>query len=361
MPRKFLVWAAAGLAAAGFVAAGLPAAEEMLAGGPYVVNVTQRSATVAWVVEDGSAVLSAGGRQIKSSPALRVEKSNFTGLQPNTVYHYEIPGHPELKGSFKTAPAPGTPFQFVVYGDTRTRDDVHRKVVEAIDKYASPDFIVQTGDMVADGSDSSLWPAFFSIEQPLLRKTAYFPSLGNHERNDSYFYQLFGDRPYYSFNWGNAHFSVLDSDLPNVAPSASARDTFWGEETHWLEEDLQRAQNSEFRFVVAHHPPMTAVSRRQGDNPHMTALLPMFEKFKVTAGLFGHDHNYQHYLKNGVHYFISGGGGAPLYDVDSPPAGITRKVLSSENFLLVKVEGKTLRVEAFEPGGETIEITTISH
>ncbi|HUB32094.1 MAG TPA: metallophosphoesterase [Bryobacteraceae bacterium] len=337
-------------------------AEEKLAGGPYVVNVTQRAATLAWVVDTGSAVLTTGaGQTVKSSPALRVEKTNFTGLQPGTTYQYEVPGHAEARGSFKTAPAPGAPFQFVAYGDTRTRNDVHRKVVAAILKYASPDFIVQSGDMVADGSDSSLWPTFFDIESPLLRKAAYFPALGNHERNDSYFYEFFSPRAYYSFNWGNAHFAVMDSDVPNVAPDASARDAFWTAETRWLEDDLAGSQKAEFRFVVAHHPPLTAVERRQDDNPHMKALMPMFEKYKVTAGLFGHDHNYQHYLRNGVHYFISGGGGAPLYDVNSPPAGITQKVVSTENFMIFKVDGKKLRVQVLDPEGETIDVTDIAH
>jgi len=349
------------LCIAALLAAGLLPAEDRLAGGPYVINVTQRSATLMWVLDSGGAVLSTGGREVKSSPALRVEKSHFTGLQPNTVYDYEVPGHPEWKGSFKTAPPPGMPFQCVVYGDTRTRHDVHRKVIDGIMKYASPDFIVQTGDMVADGSDSTLWPIFFDIERPLLRKAAYFPALGNHERNDSYFYQFFGGRAYYSFNWGNAHFTILDSDLPNVAPTKAARDAFWAEETRWLEDDLDRAQSSEFRFVVAHHPPMTAVSSRQGDNPHMTGLMPMFEKYKVSATFYGHDHNYQHYLKNGVHYFTTGGGGAPLYDVNVPPADLTQKVVSTENFVVMKVEGKTARLEAFEPDGETIEVTAISH
>ncbi len=336
-------------------------AEEKLAGGPYVVNVTQHSATVTWIVDAGTTVLSAAGQPVKSSPALRAERTNFTGLKPNTTYTYEVPGHAEASGSFKTPPAPGAPFQFVVYGDTRTRDDVHRKVVAAILKYAAPDFIVQSGDMVADGSDSSLWPTFFSIESPLLRKASYFPALGNHERNDSYFYEFFSPRAYYSFNWGNAHFAVMDSDLPNTAPDAAARDAFWTAETRWLEDDLAQSQKAEFRFVVAHHPPLTAVSRRQGDNPHMTALMPLFEKYKVTAGLFGHDHNYQHYLRNGIHYFISGGGGAPLYDVNTPPAGITKKVVSTENFMICKVDGKKLRVEVLDPEGETIDLTDIVH
>jgi len=51
---------------------------------------------------------------------------------------------------------------------------------------------------------------------------------------------------------------------------------------------------------MAHHPPFTAVPSRQGTNTHMTALTAMFEKYHVSAGFFGHDHNYQHYLKNGI-------------------------------------------------------------
>ena len=104
---------------------------------------------------------------------------------------------------------------------------------------------------------------------------------------------------------------------------------------------------------------MTAVSTRQGDNIHITGLIPMLQTYRVTAGLFGHDHNYQHYEKGAVHYFITGGGGAPLYDVDKPPPEITKKVASTENFLVVKVDGKSLRFEAVKPNGEIIEVTQI--
>ena len=75
----------------------------------------------------------------------------------------------------------------------------------------------------------------------------------------------------------------------------------------------------------------------------------------MAAGLSGHDHNYQHYLKNGVHYIVSGGGGAPLYDVNRPPAGVTQKVASIENFVVVKVEGKTAHVQAIDINGASIE------
>jgi hypothetical protein len=133
-------------------------------------------------------------------------------------------------------------------------------------------------------------------------------------------------KPYYSFNWGAAHFTVINSELANVSASQPERDAFWQEQTRWLEADLQDAQKSDFRFVFAHHPPMTAVKRRQGDNPHMTALEPIFEKYGVAAAFFGHDHNYQH-LRRDVHY-SSRVEAAHLYDVDMPPEDIKIKVAS---------------------------------
>ena len=338
-------------------------AEEKLAGGPYVVNAGQRSATVVWIVEKGQATLGAEPDKLeKSGPVLRADKVTFTGLKPGTTYYYNATGTQQGKGSFKTAPSGPSSFQFVVYGDTRTRHDVHRQVIDALLKHADPDLILHTGDLVANGADASLWPVFFDIERELLRKAAFFPTLGNHERNDRSFYDFFdlSTTPYYSFNWGTCHFIVLDSDITSVSRSEAAREAFWSEQVRWLEEDLQKSQSADFRFVSAHHPPVTAVERRQGDNPHVTALMPMFEKYKVTAGFFGHDHNYQHYLQNGVHYFTTGGGGAPLYDVDKPPEGITKKVSRTENFVVVSVKGKTVRVEAFKPDGQILDATELN-
>jgi predicted phosphodiesterase len=339
----------------------VPAApREKVVGGPYVVNVGPRSATVMWIVQTGQASLGgAPGKKDKTEPILRPERAFFTGLQPGHKYYYQSFAGAAGKGSFQTPPAGASQFQFVVYGDTRTRHDVHRRVISAILKYANPDFVVHTGDLVENGDDASLWPIFFSAERLLLRKAAFYPVIGNHDRNAKYYYDFLDAKPYYSFNWGSAHFTVIDSDIANAAPTKAERDAFWAEQTRWLEADLQAGQKADFRFLFAHHPPMTAVKSRQGDNPHMTALEPMFEKYKLTAGFFGHDHNYQHYLLNGVHYFITGGGGAPLYDVDLPPPGITRKVESIENFVVVKVDGAKARFEALKPNGETLDVTEL--
>jgi 3',5'-cyclic AMP phosphodiesterase CpdA len=223
-------------------------------------------------------------------------------------------------------------------------------------KQGIPDFVLHTGDLVADGYDSSLWPIFFDIERDLLRQTAFFPSLGNHERNSQEFYDFFRvATPYYSFNWGNAHFIVLNSDFGNAAASRSAREAFWAAQTSWLDEDLAASQKADYRFVAAHHPPMSAVTSRQNFNARMIALMPLLERYRVTAAFFGHDHNYQHYLKNGIHYVVTGGGGAPLYDVDKPAPGITLKVASTENFVSIRVNGKTAAVQAIAIDGSKLD------
>ena len=121
------------------------AAGQKIVGGPAVVNVTASTATVVWVVESDQATLRApGGAAARVSPSLRVEKTTLAGLQPNTRYEYGVGGADGVKGSFKTPPNGAAPFQFVVFGDTRTRHDVHRRVIQAIIKHGVPDFVVNT-------------------------------------------------------------------------------------------------------------------------------------------------------------------------------------------------------------------------
>jgi len=354
MRKLILLFAAI---AAIVLTSGLFTAAEKIVGGPFVVGVTGKAARVAWIVKEDEVSLRTVAGNAVTSPSLRVQATSFTDLQPNTRYEYNVGLLGESgKGSFKTAPADAQPFRFLVYGDNRTRHDVHRQVVSQILKHGIPDLVLQTGDMVEDGNNSAQWPVFFQIENELLRQTAFFPALGNHERNTHYFEDIFHEgAPYYSFDWGNAHFTVIDSDIANISRHEREQSIFWNEQTRWLEEDLLANQKADFRFVMAHHPPFTAVASRQGNNQHMTALTPMFEKYHVSAAFFGHDHNYQHFFKNGIHYVTTGGGGAPLYDVSKPPEGITLKAVRIEHFVSVSVDGKTARFQAIAIDGRTIE------
>ncbi len=328
-------------------------AAEGLVGGPYVVNVSSKSATVMWVVRSNEVKLGTSAGELNNiAPALRCEKVTYSGLKPGTLYYYEVPGVEGGKGAFKTAPEGPASFKFVVYGDTRSRHDLHQKVVDAIAKSA-PDFVAHTGDLVADGSDTGQWPRFFGIEKELLKQTAFFPVLGNHERNNPQYYEFFDVKTgYYSFDWGGAHFTMLNTDFVG---EAAEKDEFWTRQLAWLTADLKKAQGADFRFLVFHNPPFTAVKKRQQEGGLSRSLVPLFEQYRVTAVFNGHDHNYQRHVKNGVQYIVTGGGGAPLYPVDGPIPGLTEKVESTEHFVQVKVEGKAATLEAVALDGRVIE------
>src|SRR6266481_9649874 len=78
---------------------------DKVVGGPYVVNVGSRTATVVWVVETARPSLGTEpGKSDKTAPALSVEKVSFKGLDAGKTYYYDTNGSEEGKGSFKTPP-----------------------------------------------------------------------------------------------------------------------------------------------------------------------------------------------------------------------------------------------------------------
>jgi len=312
--------------------------------GPYVTSISPTSATVMWITGP-----------VGQPPAFQVRGQVLDKLTPGKRYEYEAPG--AGKGSFTTPPADDGDFSFVVFGDNRTRHDVYKQVSAAITA-AKPTFVVHTGDLVAAGRDATLWPIFFDISREWLRNSVILPSLGNHEQNSPYWYQFFArgrERGYYSQDWGPIHWTILNSDAGNAVPPAGV-EAFWKEQIAWLERDLAANQKARFRFVAFHHPPFTAMLRRQEGASRIAARLnPVFRKYNVQAVFCGHDHNYQRHVEDGIQYVVTGGGGAPLYDVDAPVPGKTVKAEKVENYVYAEMKKGLIRVEARTPDGRVID------
>ncbi len=342
--------------------ADVPGRAPKLHGAPYVTQVTATSALVNWMVRVGPISVGESPEQLTTAATgWRVERVPLTGLKPGTTYYYDVlrDGSAEGRGQFTTAPRPGAPgdFSFIVYGDTRSRHDVHRLVANKIGQQEY-DFAVHTGDLVADGGKPDMWPPFFENGQELLRKSAIFPALGNHERNSPSFYEVFNAdrRGYYSFDWGNAHFAVINSDVNNYTATPEGREKYWNEQLQWLDKDLAAAAKADYRFVVFHHPPYTATGQRQQGSARIAEIVtPVIGKHKVSAVFSGHDHNFQHHVTGGVHYVVTGGGGAPLYETDALIPEVTIAAERVENFVVVRVNGKKASATAISLDGRTLD------
>jgi predicted phosphodiesterase len=197
-------------------------------------------------------------------------------------------------------------FTFVVYGDTQeqlpmfTQLDRHKIVADRIAAENDISFILHCGDLVGDADNPEEWNRFFEAARFALAKTPIFPVLGNHENNSSDYYDAFGVSQWYSFDCGNTHFAMLDSNSLTAI------------QAEWLTEDL--SDDTDWKFAVFHHPPYSSANYHWGGWLDLrTAWEPVFVANDVNAVFNGHVHVYERYYENGIHYAVLGIGGGPCY------------------------------------------------
>jgi len=278
----------------------------------------------------------------------------------------------------------GAHWRFAVVGDTREGDRVHRELVAALVAEPELALLINTGDLVNSGERDDEWQRFFEIEQPLLARMPLYPALGNHDL-DADRRSLAGWQRWIvhrrgparaspagtalAVEHGNALFLVLDDMLDlEPGPVATARQpadsaTISAAQLLFVEDALRRAAADpriQHRIVIVHAGPFTIVPRRAG-SAALRQLLPLLRENGVELLISGHDHHYAHGVDaSGLHYVVSGGGGAPLYEVGKAPqpqpaAGALLKTESSYHYLVVDVAGPQLSVTARRVDGTLIE------
>ena len=149
------------------------------------------------------------------------------------------------------------------------------------------------------------------------------PTMGNHDwqvQRGRPYYKYFGDRAgpdgkgYYSYNVGNWHVIVLNSEL---AVEASVEDV--REQEQWLRDDLLK--NRAKCTLAYFHRPLFSSAFRSGD-PHVRAIWEFLYANNVDLILNGHDHHYERFLPQtpagvvdsvrGIEQILVGTGGASL-------------------------------------------------
>jgi hypothetical protein len=224
-----------------------------------------------------------------------------------------------------TLAVPRSGLSFCVFGDCQPAGDPSRiritqSVMRAI-ALEQPQFVMGLGDYIdgAKGIEATRqqWLRFFSAISPLTQSPAIPLALavGNHDYGSPLFDQYFGRR-YFSFDVGSVHLIVLDSQQPGQYSQVA------GTQWQWLVNDLAAAAQARLIFVTIHQP-LFPVGVHRGSSldryPNFRDRLHLLlARNKVSAVFSGHEHLYNHQQRDGVHYFISGGGGAPLY---AQPAG----------------------------------------
>ena len=241
-----------------------------------------------------------------------VHKAEATGLMENKEYYFRV-GDAESNtwsevGTFETAPKNGS-FTFIDLTDTqaKTEDEAFlsaETISKAMKTVPNAEFILHNGDLVNDGAKEEQWDWLLGHSQESLLHTTFAPSAGNHEDENYAFIEHFNlDVPensatetgaYYSYDYSNAHFVVLNSNEDSEKYA-----NFSEEQVEWLKDDVKKAKAKGAKWVIVniHKGPYTTSSHAtdkdiMGPNGVRTQIAPLMADLDIDLVLQGHDHIY---------------------------------------------------------------------
>jgi hypothetical protein len=322
------------------IAAGVAAVALMR--GPVAESVTEHTAVISFrtTAPDHSFVILQNGARIDAGTGVD-HVARLMRLTPGMHYAYTVrTGSRALaRGTFRAAPVRAARFAFAVVGDFGSGTRNEAAVASMIASW-HPDFVLTVGDNAYPlGSPGLLDRDVFGPYAAVMRASAWFPALGNHDvkaRNGQpeldAFHSL-GNERWYRFTWGNAAVAVLDSDV-SVGPGSP--------QLRFARSSL--ALPSCFRFAAWHHPPWEPPGSSISPGLRRT-IVPLVEKDGVQVVFEGHLHAYARSRPHhGVTYVAVGTGGAELDD-DAGDLTIpsARVVQGRFGALRVDVAGRTAR------------------
>ena len=174
------------------------------------------------------------------------------------------------------------------------------------------DLLLYLGDVYDEGSAEEYEEHYEPSWGKFADRTA--PVAGNHEWDkrdegyEPYWREKHGSTPphYYAFRAGGWELISLNSEIGGPE---------YGAQVDWLREQVKRRPGT-CRIGFWHRPRYSA-STRHGDEPDVDGLWTSL-KGHASIVLAGHDHDMQRLKKiDGITTFISGAGGANLYDLDA--------------------------------------------
>jgi predicted phosphodiesterase len=246
-----------------------------------------------------------------------------------------------LLAALAQSPAPAT-FHFVLLGD-RT-GEAQPGIWEQVWKQVAaekPAFVLGVGDTI-QGLDDATADAEWRAAKRTLAPYAAIPlylAPGNHDiwspASGKLFEKYTGHPPHYSFDFGAAHFSVLDNSRSDEMPA---------EEIAFLAADLEQHKSQPVKFVVSHRPSWLIPAAMASPNFDLHRLARQYGVQYVVAG---HVHQLLHASLEGVTYFCAPSAGGHLRASEKYEDGWFF------GYTLVTVEGTAVKFEIENLDGRT--------
>ncbi len=306
----------------------------------YIQLLTTESVVIHWLTEDAQLGVVHFGKNMDDLNTTALEKSprknhrvTLYNLEPATRYYYQTGRigavnafNPE-KHWFYTHPVTDIPLRVWVMGDSGESGETLNQVRDAALMWMQENSLLaeQGGTLVSEGegkplinvwlglgdfayrsgSNDQFQAALFDPFADIIANTMLWPVYGNHDDRRWTYFRIFNlpenaeaggvaslTENYYSFDYSNVHFVMLDSQATDRSAT--------GQMASWLKQDL--AQNTKPWLIAAfHHPPYTKGGHDSDDTSDSDGrmqdmrknILPILEQGNVDLVLSGHSHVYE--------------------------------------------------------------------
>lgn len=351
----------------------------------YKKNGWKNALTVSAVSEDFKT----------NSDYVKLHHATAEQLTPGTSYTYRVGTDNNWSqiASFSTEPAKISSFKFLVFGDSQSGIPANpeygpwKKTIEnAYAAHSDAAFFMNIGDLVEIGQDYNHWKNWYAAAKNVLEKIPAMAVAGNHETYTNheesksslpvYFLsqmklpmngpaELKGH--VYSFDYGNVHFCIMDSQKHEEGPYIS---DFLEKQAAWLDKDLATS-NQPWKLIFFHKTPYYNKATRSNEDLKQV-LLPVIDKHHADLVINGHDHGYSRTYPiyqdkfvdspaNGTIYLVTGRSGNKFY------TDLSQKVWDAffhdpqaePNYAIITAAGMKLTIDGYTQSGHLIDSYTI--
>ena len=366
----------------------------------YVEDLGSDYVDLAWGTADGHNTIgrsapSHGEATVQIDGRTLVTRANqitVAGLSPDHEYSYKVSiGKTAVgQGEVRTWAAKSQRLVFFVIGDFGTGRApqylIARTMWDEFQRRAKTEnpvrFILSVGDNIYGsiagflggtlhtGSSDSDWATkFYAPYEPLIARIPFFPSLGNHDGNeteskadlpailDNFAFPQNKPARYYNFTYGGlAEFFALDSTKNSESGPARAAYLEDSQQFHWMQTEFAKPHPL-WVIPFFHHPPFTAGPLHSASLDQLRHWVKLFAASGVKVVFNGHEHNFQvseaDDRTSNICFVVSGAGGelrSGDLRANMKRSGI-RAWAAENHFLVVEIDGKTMQITplSFEP------------
>lgn len=321
-----------------------------------------------------------------------IHTATVTDLKPGTAYEYRV-GAGDKRSSWQSFhTAQGSDFKALIFPDSQSSDySVWAATAQpAWQRNQDAQFFINMGDLVDNGQDHYQWNAWFDVVGDMIARIPVVPLLGNHETYDKdwkvrmpeAYLHLFAlpkldlskyQNQFYSFDYGDVHFVVLNTQSQELADFEPSLDE---DEVAWFKEDMAKT-TKKWKVVLMHKDPLQygfanrPQPREEGFSPEGRLWMPLFDQYGVDAVLSAHLHTYRDrgHIRNfqrdesGPLYLITGVAGNVQYPGLWKQHSLDEYVApqpETDNYMTLEAMDDSLTFRSFLPDGQLLEEKSIS-